>query len=296
MMNLWHKFLGVYDVLPSYHHNKRFTYYLNTKGYFGEEAKSTNIEQDEHQQILEVPNQSALLVGDTINIPMDTSKEEKVIQIGKYLDDDEQEDHVMLLHDFFESFAWTCSDMLGIDPKIVIHNIILENDVECIRKNIHKMNIKIDLLVNAKIENLLDAGFIHPIDYSPWISNIVAMAKPNNHIKVCTDFYDLNKASLKDDFHLPNIDIIVDSTQGHALLSCMDGFSRYNQIFINPQDQYNTTFTTPWGTFCWFIMPFGLKNVGATYQRAMALIFHDFIHNILEDYVDDILEKSITRQ
>lgn len=75
----------------------------------------------------------------------------------------------------------------------------------------------------------------------------------------------------------------------------MDGFLGYNQLFINPQDQYKTTFTTPQGTFYWVIMPFELKNVGATYQRAMKLIFHDYIHKILEDlYVDDILAKSLT--
>lgn len=83
---------------------------------------------------------------------------------------------------------------------------------------------------------------------------------------MCTDFQDLNKASLKDDFPLPNIDMIVDSTAGHALLSFMDGFSGYNQIFINPQDQFKTAFTTPWGTFCWVMMPFRLKNASATYQ------------------------------
>lgn len=81
--------------------------------------------------------------------------------------------------------------------------------------------------------------------------------------------------------------MIVDYIAGHALLSFMDGFSRYNQIFINPQDQFKNAFNTPWGTFCWVMMPFGLKNVGATYQRAMTLIFHDYMHKILEDYIDD---------
>jgi hypothetical protein len=107
---------------------------------------------------------------------------------------------------------------------------------------------------------------------------------------MCTDFHDLNKASLKDDFPLCNIDMIRDLTMDHTLLSFMDGFLGYNQFFINPQDQYKTTFTTPWGTFFWVVMPFILKNASATYQCAMTLIFHDYIHKILEDYAD-ILEK-----
>lgn len=76
----------------------------------------------------------------------------------------------------------------------------------------------------------------------------------------------------------------------------MDAFSRYNQIKIAPKDQEKTAFTCPWGTFYWNVMPFGLKNTGATYQRAMTTIFHDMMHTFMEDYVDDILAKSHNRE
>ena len=95
----------------------------------------------------------------------------------------------------------------------------------------------------------------------------------------------------KDDFPLPNIDIIVDLTVRHEMLSLMDGFSSYNQIKIVEEDQHKMTFTTPWGTFCYQVMPFGLKNVGVTYQCTMSTIFHGLLHVIMEDYVDDILGK-----
>lgn len=77
----------------------------------------------------------------------------------------------------------------------------------------------------------------------------------------------------------------------------MDGFSRYNQILINLEDQYKKTFTTPSKGYLFLcpVMSFGLKNVGATYQHAMTLTFHDFIHKILEYYVNDVLAKSVTR-
>ncbi|KAH9291048.1 hypothetical protein KI387_044177 [Taxus chinensis] len=75
----------------------------------------------------------------------------------------------------------------------------------------------------------------------------------------------------------------------------MDGFSGYNQIKISEQDQAKTTFITPWGTYCYAVMPFGLKNAGATYQRAMTYIFHDLIHKIMESYVDDLLAKAKKR-
>lgn len=87
----------------------------------------------------------------------------------------------------------------------------------------------------------------------------------------------------------------VDLTIGHEMLSIMDGFSGYNQIRIADKDQHKTMFTTPWGTFCYRVMPFGLKNDGATYQHTTTTIFHDLLHKIMEDYVDDLLGKPKTR-
>lgn len=157
------------------------------------------------------------------------------------------------------------------------------------------MHPQVALLVKAELEKLLDVRFIRPIDYLEWISNLVPISKPDRSIRICTDFRDINKACPKDDFPLPNIDLIVDLTTGHAILSLMDGFSGYNQIKIAFEDQHKTAFTCPWGTFCWNVMPFGLKNAGATYQRAMTTIFHDLMHVTVEDYVDDLLGKSINK-
>ncbi len=72
----------------------------------------------------------------------------------------------------------------------------------------------------------------------------------------------------------------------------MDGFSGYNQIKMVDEDKLKTAFVTHWGTFVYDVMPFGLKNVGATYQRAMVTLFHDMIHQEIEVYVDDMIAKS----
>lgn len=95
---------------------------------------------------------------------------------------------------------------------------------------------------------------------------------------------------------MPNIDIIVDFTVAYEMLSLMDGFFAYNQIHIAPENQHKMEFTCPWGTYCWNVMPFGLNNAGATYQRAMTTIFHDMMQKIMEYYVDDLLAKSVTRK
>ena len=148
------------------------------------------------------------------------------------------------------------------------------------------------LLVKAELEKFLSANFIRAIDYAEWISNIVPISKHEKSIWVCTNFRDLNKECPKDDFPLPNIDMIVDMTTGYEMYSLMDGFSGYNQIKIAPVDQEKIGFTCAWGTFCWNVMAFGLKNAGALYQREMTTIFHDMMHKNMEDYVDDTLEKS----
>ena len=102
----------------------------------------------------------------------------------------------------------------------------------------------------------------------------------------------MNRASLKDNFPLPYIDTLVDNTAKHSLFFFMDGFSGYTQIRIAPEDMENTTFLTMWGTFCYKVMPFGLKNVEAMYQRAMVTLFHDMMHKEIEVYVDDMIAKS----
>lgn len=95
---------------------------------------------------------------------------------------------------------------------------------------------------------------------------------------------------------MPHIDVLVDSTVGHALLSFMDGFSGYNQIKMAPQDMEKTAFITQWGTYCYKVMPFGLRNAGATYQRAATTLLHDMIHKEVEVYVDDMIVKSVDRE
>jgi len=142
----------------------------------------------------------------------------------------------------------------------------------------------------------LEVGFIRPIDYLEWMANVVLVKMPTSEIRVCTNFKDLNKACLKDDFPLPNIDMIIDSLVCYEMLSFMDGFLGYNQIKIKESDQHKTTFRTPWGNFCYKVMPFELKNAEATYQRVMMAMFHEFIHKIVEVYVDDILIKSKAKE
>ena len=124
------------------------------------------------------------------------------------------------------------------------------------------------------------------------MANIVPVLKKDSKVQMCVDYQDLNIASPNDNFPLSHIDTLIDNKAKHSLFSFIDGFSGYNQIRMALEDMEKTTFLTMWGTFCYKVMPFGLKNDGATYQRAMVMLFHDMMHKEIEVYVDDIIAKS----
>ena len=116
--------------------------------------------------------------------------------------------------------------------------------------------------------------------------------KENGKWRMCVDFMDLNNACPKDSFPLPRIDRLVDSTAGHKLLTFMDAFSRYNQIQMDEKDQEKIAFIASQGLYCYKVMPFGLKNARATYQRLVNQMFSKQIGRNVEVYIDDMLVKS----
>ena len=120
--------------------------------------------------------------------------------------------------------------------------------------------------------------------------------KKNGQIRCCVDFRNLNRAYPKDEFPLPYMDLLIDSAVGSTMFSFMDRFSGYNQIRMAPNDAEKTAFRTPIDNFYYTVMLFVLKNASATYQRTMTTIFHEMIHQELEDYVDDIVVKSKKRE
>ena len=120
------------------------------------------------------------------------------------------------------------------------------------------------------------------------------MPKKGGKWRICVDYRELNKATKKDHFPLPFIDQVLDTLAGKKYFSFLDGYSGYNQISIAPEDQDKTTFTYPWGTFAYSVLPFGLCNAPATFQRAVISIFADISHNCMEIYMDDFTTFGVT--
>jgi len=129
----------------------------------------------------------------------------------------------------------------------------------------------------SEVKKLIYSGFVREEQYPDWVANIVSVPKKNGKIQICIDYRDLNAACPKDEFPLPITDVMIDNTCDFEKMSFMDSFSGYNQIKMYPEDKKHTSFRMPLGVFCYTVMPFGLKNAGATYQRAMNTIFHEHI-------------------
>ena len=123
--------------------------------------------------------------------------------------------------------------------------------------------------IKEEVDKLLKANFIREVRYSTWLTNIVMVEKANGKWKICTDYTDLNRACPKNAYPLPNIGKLVNGAFEFQVLSFLDAYSRYNQIQMHAPDEEKMSFITKYANFCYKVMPFGLKNADATYQRLM---------------------------
>jgi hypothetical protein len=125
----------------------------------------------------------------------------------------------------------------------------------------------------------------------------VIIPKKNTDVqRICVDYTTLSKHCPKDPFTLPRIDQIIDSTTGCARLSFLDAYSGYNQIKVKVEDEEKMAFITPYGVFCYQVMPFGLKNAGATYQRMMQNCLGKQIGRNVQAYINDMVITTRRRQ
>ncbi|XP_039688638.1 uncharacterized protein [Medicago truncatula] len=229
-------------------------------------------------------------------INLGTKDDKKEIKIGASLEASVKKKIIELLREYDDIFARSYKDMSGLDHDVVEHRLPLKPECPPVKQKLRRSHPDMALKIKEEVRKQIDAGFLITSEYPQWLANIVPVPKKDGKVRMCVDYQDLNKASPKDDFPLPHIDVLVDSTTRCKVFSFMDGFSGYNQIKMALEDREKTSFITPWGAFCYLVMPFGLINAGATYQRGMTKIFHDMIHKEIEVYVDDMIVKSSTKE
>ena len=190
---------------------------------------------------------------------------EHLAYIGSQLAEDLKGLLTQFLRQNKDLFAWKQADMEGIDPAVITHRMNVSPSFKPIKKKRRSFAPERQKSIYEEVGKLLQAGAIREVEYPEWLANVVLVKKANGKWRLCIDFTDINKACPKDSFPLPMIDLIVDATAGHELLSFVDAFSGYNQIIMDPDDQEKTSFVTVQGTYCYRVMPFRLKNAGATY-------------------------------
>ena len=141
-------------------------------------------------------------------------------------------------------FAWKQADMGGINPTIITHRLNVSPSFKPVKQKRRSFAPERKKAINEEVGKLLQAGAIKEVEYPEWLANVVLIKKANGKWRLYIDFTNLNRAFPKDSFPLPRIDLIVDATAGHELLSFMDAFSGYNQISMDPDDQEKTSFVT----------------------------------------------------
>ena len=145
--------------------------------------------------------------------------------------------------------------MPGVPREVIEHRLALQPDKKPVKQKLRRFAPDRKEAIQSEIDKLLKAGFIREVNHPQWLANPVMVRKNNGKWRMCIDFTNLNKACPKDDFPLPRIDQLVDSTSGCELLSFLDAYSGYYQINMCKEDEEKTSFITPYGTYYYIKIP-----------------------------------------
>ncbi|KAK1697521.1 hypothetical protein QYE76_014218 [Lolium multiflorum] len=219
--------------------------------------------------------------------------------ISSKLSEIEEERLLEILKKHRGAIGYTLDDLKGISPSICQHAINMEDDAKLVVEH-QRLIPKMKEVVRNEVLKLLEAGIIYPIADSRWVSHVHCVPKkggmtvvPNDNdelipqrvvvgYRMCIDYRKVNKVTKKDHYPLPFIDQMLERLSKNTHFCFLDGYSGFSQIAVKAKDQEKTTFTCPYGTYAYRLMPFGLCNAPATFQRCMSAIFHGFCESIVE--------------
>ncbi|GJR03795.1 putative nucleotidyltransferase, ribonuclease H [Tanacetum coccineum] len=225
------------------------------------------------------------------------------IIISSQLSKEKKNKLISVLKKHNQAFAWKTTDIPGICPSFCKHKIQLLDYKKPVVQKQRRLNPNMQEVVKKEIVKLLDTSIIYPIVDSPWVSPIYCVPKkggitvvtnkndelvPTRTItgwRVCIDYRKLKEATAKDHFPLPFMDQMLERLAGNKYFCFLNGFSRYFQIPINPNDQEKQHSRVL--SAHTLIGSFGLCNAPATFQRCMLAIFHDVIKESVKVFMDD---------
>ena len=131
---------------------------------------------------------------------------------------------INLLRSYLDVFAWSYEDMSGLDSSIVQHHLPILQYARRVKQKLRRLHPRWSLQVKEEIQKQPSVGFLSVVEYPEWLANVVLVPKKDGMVRVCVGFRDLNNARPKNDFPLSHIDMLVDRTARHSMLSFMDGF------------------------------------------------------------------------
>ena len=199
---------------------------------------------------------------------------------------------LLLLIQNVDVFVWSSYEVPGVDPEFIVHRLNVDPSFPPKKQKPRRSAKEHIEVVRLEVQKLKEAGAIKEIHFLEWLANTIVVKKKNGKWRVCVDCTNLNRACPKDLYPMPKIDQLVDSTYGHPKMSFFDAFQGYHQIVLALEDREKTAFISLDANYHYTVMPFGLKNAGATYQWMMTRMFRDKIRRTVEVYIDNMVVKS----
>jgi hypothetical protein len=232
----------------------------------------------------------------TKTVPLDQAMPKQTVIISEDLTSQDEERLISCLPRNKDVFAWSALDLVGVSRTIIEHSLGIDPSVRPKKQRLCKMSDEKTEASKAEVHRLLEANFIELVAYPTWLANVVMVQKKSGKWRMCIDFTSLNKACPKDNFPLPQIDKIVDSAAGCEVMSLLECFSSYQQIYMKEEDKASTSFITPFGTYCFVRMPEGLKNAGSTFSCLTKTVLESQVGRNIFTYVDDIVVASKNKE
>jgi hypothetical protein len=187
-------------------------------------------------------------------VPLDQATPKQTVIISEDLTSQDEERLISCLSRNKDVFAWSALDLVEVSRTIIEHSLGIDPSVRPKKQRLRKMYDEKTEAAKAEVHRLLEANFIELVAYPTWLANVVMVQKKSGKWRMCIDFTSLNKAYPKDNFPLPRIDKIVDSAVGCEVMSLLDCFSSYHQIYMKEEDKASTSFITPFDTYCFVRM------------------------------------------
>jgi hypothetical protein len=232
----------------------------------------------------------------TKTVPLDPATPKQTVVISEDLTSQDEEKLISCLSRNKDVFAWSALDLVEVSSTVIEHGLGIDPSVRPRKQRLRKMSDEKTEAAKAEVHRLLEANFIEPIAYPTWLANVVMVQKKSGKWCMCIYFTSLNKAYPKDNFPLPRINKIVDSAASCEVMSLLDCFSGYHQIYMKEEDKANTSFITLFGTYCFIRMPEGLKNAGSTFSRLTKTVLESQMGRNIFTYVDGIVFASKNKE